>query len=218
MTPEHEVHHPHGHRTGHRLLDLAVPVSALLISVISLIIGIHHGRTMQEMAQANSRLVQANSWPLLLYATGNANDNGDPEITMKIENTGVGPAKLISLELFRGEQRLRTPRDLINALDSTHPRPNLSLGITLPTVLRAGTDMLILGMKREGNEALWDKLNEARFRFRFRACYCSVFDECWVSDLLTVSPQPIQQCPVSPDSFTFLSTPKADPIPQPTKP
>ena len=35
MTPEHEVHHPHAHRTGHRLLDLAVPVSALLISVIS---------------------------------------------------------------------------------------------------------------------------------------------------------------------------------------
>lgn len=149
MTPEQEVHHPHSHRTGHRLLDLAVPISALLISVISLIIGIHHGRTMQEMAQANSRLVQANSWPLLQYATGNANDNGDPDITMKIANTGVGPAKLISLEIFQGEQRLRTPRDLVNALDSTNPRPNLSLGLTLRTVLRAGTDMLILGMKRE---------------------------------------------------------------------
>ena len=74
MTPEHEVHHHQAHRTGHRLLDLAVPVSALLISVVSLVIGIHHGRTMQEMAQANARLVQANSWPLLQYATGNAND------------------------------------------------------------------------------------------------------------------------------------------------
>ena len=209
MTPEHEVHHHQAHRTGHRLLDLAVPVSALLISVISLIIGIHHGRTMQEMAQANSRLVQANSWPLLQYATGNANDNGDPEITMKIVNSGVGPAKLISLEIFQGEQPLRTPRDLVKALDPSNPRPSLSLGLTLPTVLRAGTDTLILGTKRQGNEAFWDKLNDARFHFRFRACYCSVFDECWVSDLLTVSPQPIEQCPLSPDSFTFLGTPKA---------
>src|SRR4030095_11792395 len=164
MTPEHEVHHQHAHRTGHRLLDLAVPVSALLISVISLVIGIHHGRTMQEMAQANARLVQANSWPLLQYTTGNANDKGDPEITMKIENAGVGPAKLISLEIFQDDKRLRTPRDLVSALDSTHPRPNLSLGTTLPTVLRAGADTLILGMKREGNEALWDKLNRERFR------------------------------------------------------
>src|SRR5262245_16715634 len=196
MTPEHEVHHQHAHKTGHRLLDLAVPVSALLISVVSLVIGIHHGRTMQEMAQANSRLVQANSWPLLQYATGNANDNGVPDITMKITNTGVGPAKLMSLEIFQGEQRIRTPRDLVNALDSTNPHPNLSLGLTLPTVLRAGTDLLILGMKREGTEALWDKLNTQRFRYRFRACYCSVFDECWVSDLLTVSPEPIANCPV----------------------
>jgi len=214
MTPEHEVHHPHAHKTGHRLLDLAVPVSALLISVISLIIGIHHGRTMQEMAQANSRLVQANSWPLLQYATGNANDNGDPEISMKIVNSGVGPAKLISLELFQGEERLRTPRDLVHALDSTDPKPMLSLGITLPTVLRAGTDMLILGMKRDGNnEALWDKLNKERFKFRFRACYCSVFDECWVSDLLTVSPEPVKQCAATADSFSFLEMPKAVPTP-----
>jgi hypothetical protein len=218
MTPEHEVHHPHAHRSGHRLLDLAVPVSALLISVISLIIGIHHGRTMQEMAQANSRLVQANSWPLLQYATGNANDNGVAEISMKIANTGVGPAKLMSLEIFQDEQRIRTPPDLVRALDSGHPRPNLSLGLTLPTVLRAGTDMLILGMKREGNEALWDKLNKQRFHYRFRACYCSVFDECWESDLLTVSPKSIASCPMSADSFTFLDTPKAEPVAPAAKP
>src|SRR4029453_13689407 len=137
MTPEKNVHHPPPHRTGHKLLDLAVPISARLISAVSLIIGIHHGRTMQEMAQANSRLVQANSWPLLQYATGNANDNGDPDITLTIANTGVGPAKLMSLEIFQGEQRLRTPRDLVSALDPTNPRPNLSLGLTLPTVLRA---------------------------------------------------------------------------------
>jgi hypothetical protein len=208
MTPEHEVHHPHAHRTGHRLLDLAVPVSALLISVVSLVIGIHHGRTMQEMAQANARLVQANSWPLLQYTTGNANDKGESEISMKIENAGVGPAKLMSLEIFQGEQRIRTPLDLVNALDPAAPRPAMSLGITLPMVMRAGTDVLIVGMKRVGNEALWDKLNKERFRFRFRACYCSVFDECWVSDLTTISPQPVQQCPATSDTFTFLEKPK----------
>src|SRR4030095_3513255 len=156
MTPEHEVHHQHAHRTGHRLLDLAVPVSALLISVISLVIGIHHGRTMQEMAQANARLVQANSWPLLQYTTGNANDKGEPEITLKVETAGVGPAKLISLEIFQGERRIRTPRDLVQALGETSARPNISTGSMVPLVMRAGTDTLVLGLKREGNEALWD--------------------------------------------------------------
>ena len=204
MTPEPEVHH-HTHRTGHRLLDLAVPVSALLISVVSLVIGIHHGRTMQEMAQANARLVQANSWPLLQFATGNANDSGQPEISLKVENAGVGPAKLISLEIFHGEQRIRTPRDLMALLGPIVGRPPLSLGVTTPTVLRAGDSNLVVGMKREGQEALWDTFNTLRFELRFRACYCSVFDECWVSDLTTVSPQPVEHCAVSPDSFTFLT-------------
>jgi len=203
MTSEHEIQH-HTHRTGHRLLDLALPISALAVSVISLVIAVHHGRTMQDMAKENARLVQANSWPLLQYTTGNANAEGQAEISMKIENAGVGPAKIVSLEIFLQDQPIRRPADLIRALDPTEPRPLLSLGVNLPMVLRPGTDTLIIGMKREGFEALWDKLNRERFRMRFRACYCSVFDECWLSDLVTVSPQPVDQCTKSPDSFSYL--------------
>jgi len=207
MTPEPEVHQ-HPHRTGHRWVDFAVPLSALAVSVISLVIAIHHGHTMQKMAEENARLVEANSWPLLQFTTGNANDKGEPEITLKVENAGVGPAKLISLEIFHGDQRLRTPRDLVQALDPAMTHPQLSLGVTMPIVLRAGDSQLIIGMKRGGQEALWDKLNTTRFELKFRACYCSVFDECWVSDLATVSPQHVEHCAVSADTFTYLAPQK----------
>jgi hypothetical protein len=63
-------------------------------------------------------------------------------------------------------------------------------------------------MKRAGQETLWDKFNTARFELRFRACYCSVFDECWVSDLATVSPQHVDQCAVNADTFTYLTPQK----------
>jgi len=187
------------------LVDFAVPLSALAVSVISLVIAIHHGHTMQKMADENARLVQANSWPLLQFTTGNANEKGEPEITLKVENAGVGPAKLISLEVFRDNQRIRTPRDLVQALDPATTRPLLSLGVTMPIVLRPGDSQLIIGLKRQGQEALWDKLNTARFELRFRACYCSIFDECWVSDLATVSPQHVEQCAVNADTFTYLA-------------
>jgi len=214
MTPEPEVHH-HSHKTGHRWVDFAVPLSALAVSVISLAVAVHHGNTMKEMAQANARLVQANSWPLLQFATGNATEAGQPEITLKIENAGVGPAKLISLEMFHGEQRIRTPRDLMKLLldPSGTIRPQFNLSVNPPTVLRAGDSTLILGMKREGQEALWDKLNTVRFELSFRACYCSVFDECWVSDLTTLAPKPVDHCAVSPDTFTYLTQPLNPPPP-----
>lgn len=186
-----------------------VPLSALAVSVISLSIAIHHGHAMQKMADENARLVQANSWPLLQFATGNGNEKGEPEITLKVENAGVGPAKLISLEVFLGDKPIRTPRDLVQTLEPGSTRPQLSLGLTMPTVVRAGDSQLLLGMKREGQEALWDKFNTARFELRFRACYCSVFDECWVSDLATVSPQHVEHCAVTPDTFTFLAPRKA---------
>ncbi len=120
MTPEPEVHH-HTHRTGHRLTDFAVPLSALAVSIISLGIAIHHGRTMQDMAQANARLVQANSWPLLQFTTGNSRDDGKSEISLNIENAGVGPAKFISPEIFHGGQRIRTPADLVRRLAPRRP-------------------------------------------------------------------------------------------------
>ena len=209
MTPEPELHH-HAHRTGHRWVDFAVPLSALAVSMISLAIAIHHGHTMQKMADENARLVQANSWPLLQFTTGNANDKGEPEITLNVENAGVGPAKLISLEIFHGDQRIRTPRDLVQALDPATTRPQLSLGLTHPVSVRAGDSQLLIGLKRQGQETFWDKLNTARFELRFRACYCSVFDECWVSDLATVSPQHIDHCAVNADTFTYLSPQKAN--------
>jgi hypothetical protein len=187
-----------------------LPISALAVSVISLVIAVHHGRTMQDMAKENARLVQANSWPLLQYTTGNTNEDGQAEISMKIENAGVGPAKLVSLEIFLEDQPIRRPSDLIRALDPIEPKPLLSLGVNLPMVLRPGTDTLIVGIKREGFEALWDKLNRERFRMRFRACYCSVFEECWMSDLVTVSPQSVAECKKSPDSFSYLNPAPAE--------
>lgn len=190
-------------------MDFAVPLSALAVSMISLAIAIHHGHTMQKMADENARLVQANSWPLLQFTTGNANDKGEPEITLNVENAGVGPAKLISLEIFHGDKRIRTPRDLVQALDPATTRPQLSLGLTMPVVVRAGDSQLLMGLKRQGQETFWDKLNTARFELRFRACYCSVFDECWVSDLATVSPQHVDHCAVNADTFTYLSPQKA---------
>jgi hypothetical protein len=52
--------HAEPKRTGHRLLDLSIAVSAILISLTSLAIAIHHGRVQQK-------LVATNSWPFAAY-------------------------------------------------------------------------------------------------------------------------------------------------------
>ena len=66
MTPEHETPH-RAHGTGHRWLDLTLALSAMFVSIVSLILAVHSGHAMD-------RLVAANSWPFLLYDT----ENRDP--------------------------------------------------------------------------------------------------------------------------------------------
>jgi hypothetical protein len=90
MEPESHAHHA---RTGIRWLDASLALSAFAVSIISLFVAIHHGRTMQEMAEANARMVAANSWPFVQYGTGNLSEQGLPEISLSLANQGVGPAR-----------------------------------------------------------------------------------------------------------------------------
>jgi hypothetical protein len=71
---EHEGH-SHGHRTGIPWLDLILAGSAIFISVVSLIVSIHHGRTMEQLVAANEKQVKASTLPILRYGTGNVSEN-----------------------------------------------------------------------------------------------------------------------------------------------
>ena len=71
---EHEGH-SHGHHTGIKWLDLILAGSAIFISVVSLVVSIHHGRTMEQLVAANEKQVKASTLPILRYGTGNMNEN-----------------------------------------------------------------------------------------------------------------------------------------------
>jgi hypothetical protein len=82
MTPERETPHV-AHGTGHRWLDLTLALSAMLVSIVSLAVAVHHGNAMD-------RLVAANSWPFLMYDTDNIDPQGHRRILLKVEMPASG--------------------------------------------------------------------------------------------------------------------------------
>src|SRR5271155_5591717 len=90
VVPETELA-PEIRKTGHRLADLAVAFSALFVSLCSLGIALHHGRTMQ-------RLVEANSRPFIQITTSNGHPSADSPLghafTVLISNPGAGAARV----------------------------------------------------------------------------------------------------------------------------
>ena len=115
-------------------MNLAIALSAIAISVISLFVAVEHGRT-------EEKLVAANSWPF------------------------------------------RVRRGLITQ--------NAPVGV-LPA--RDGIDIMAW-RELAGNAAIWARLDDARHRIKMEACYCSVLDDCWTSDLTpTAQPAHVDVC------------------------
>jgi hypothetical protein len=202
-----EVHTPHAHRTGHHWIDMTVALAAVFISVVSLAVAILHGRTMERMAEENARLVAANSWPFLQYAAGWATANGVTRLSIKVFNSGVGPAKIESAELVWKGVAYRSDREFLEAccgFDPASGTPFDSDGF-LGYVLRAGIEVRFLEFSKTANPAVFAALQQVVLSrdLQLNVCYCSIFDECWQSDLvrLSLKPKQVEACTLPKVSF-----------------
>jgi hypothetical protein len=227
MMPEPEPPPPeHFHPTGPRLRDMVLPVCALFVSVVSLTVAVLHGQAMEKMAEANARLVEANSWPFLQFVTSNHDDSGDLVISLGVHNAGVGPAKIESFEVLWQGQPVRNNVELLErccGLDRAALKTDRSMSpdgaseravaaaqkasrSTIATDFVTASTTGVMEAHQQSNflvlpltaktAPVWARLNTARFQVETRACYCSVFDECWLTNLRTLRPAKAKSCTV----------------------
>lgn len=208
MMPEVEAHVPHHAPHGERRhwLDWVVPICALAVSVMSLMLAVIHGRAMERMADANARLVKANSWPYLEYQTSNV-DNDRREVSLRIANVGVGPARVKGFALFwRGQPVADHNQLLTRCCGAQNGAPLQMLVDQLGNrVLPARESVSFLVFPHDAaNEAVWPKLDKERMNLTAHVCYCSVFDECWIGDLSTAASttRPVEQCAIPTVPYT----------------
>ncbi len=189
--------HAHPHRTGHSRLDLVIALSAIFISAISLFVAIEHGKTERD-------LVAANSWPFLRAILSNDYDvRGGAAIGLS--NAGVGPAKVQSFEVFYRRRPVASNLDLLRqccglgATDAEIRRQlphTLSYSIADETVLRPGEANAVMTVDpypAQGDVA--GRFKDALKDITFRACYCSVLDECWIGNLQSTHVRAARACP-----------------------
>ena len=198
MDPDHE--HAHAHGTGVKWLDIVVGVSAIFISVVSLVVSIEHGRTMDRMVQQNERMVAANTLPFLTLG-GN---QFDPDTRMRRErlvlrNGGVGPAVIDWFEIRYKGQAYATLGGLLQACCAQGLSPRqMSEGVYYANVsggvLPAREEIAPIDIQSKADPRLMDALERARGDLDIRACYCSVLEECWLTDFNPGRPKPVRSC------------------------
>ena len=185
--------------TRRQWLELLLGAAAFIVSVSSLWIA-------YGTEQANRQMVAAASWPLLQADTTDLPEGGRPVITFLLMNGGVGPAKLKTFEMWWRGRAFSGARPLLEACCGYKPRNEPAISSGAQTALTTGgmrNAVILAGQKHvflslplgQENAGVWQKLDIARRELRFRACYCSVFDECWIGNLADLAPRRVKTCP-----------------------
>lgn len=180
---------------------VAVAASMVISAVSALIATLHTGRTMTALVEQNARLVKAGSTPILEFGHGNTREDGVASLEFVVRNVGSGMARVVWFELTLDGKAMPNARTVVRSL-----KPDATEGMTILTgpvanrYLAPGAEQRVLGWARpaEANSdalAGWNELNKARFgRIAVSACFCSVFHECWTSQLAGDVPKPSPDC------------------------
>jgi len=202
--PEHN-HGAHAHGTGHKWLDVIVAVSAIFISVVSLIVSIEHGRTMEKMVEQNQKMVEASTLPVLTEDTPvehNPAGIHKGNIRLIVKNSGIGPAMIDRFEFsYKGKNYDASVPGLTSLLNACCAQALPKKETILPahtstvtgTVLPARESVTMLTIEAQ-SEQLMQALENAQADIKMTACYCSVLDQCWETTFQNERPKPVAQC------------------------
>lgn len=172
---------------------LLVGVPALLISLV-----VAYGTFVQ--AGATQRMQEAATWPLVAYRTGNYTSDGQRLMNLSLTNNGLGPALIGPVEVSYRGRAMRSPVDLLESCCGYRKGQAMQLR-TLPIVnsaLRPGEEVLFMGFPDvAANVGVIDRLDATRDELRVRACYCSIFDDCWTIEGAQTRPRPVTTCPTN---------------------
>ncbi|GJG85461.1 hypothetical protein tb265_06420 [Gemmatimonadetes bacterium T265] len=161
-----------------RWVELSAALTAVVVSVGSLLIARHQAEVMD-------RQLAASVWPLVEFDTSNEGDDGKPRLALTLHNSGVGPTRVRSVRLAYKGRPMRGAVELLRtcclaAVDTAHSVTTSTSDVT-GRVLTAGrsVDFLVLPPDT-GQRALFSAFNRERFAVTLRVCYCSVLEDCWV--------------------------------------
>lgn len=172
---------------------LFVGVPALAISLI-----VAWGTFVQ--ATATQRMQQASAWPFISYYTSNFDAQGRHRIELTLANNGVGPAMLGPMEVRYNGHPVRDAEALLSACCGYRPGQKASFGTNVVpgSVLRPGERIEYFVMSdTPDNAAIVHELERKRYALDVRACYCSIFDDCWIIRGARAKPDAVKQCPTN---------------------
>ena len=178
---------------------IAVAASMVLSTASAVYSSMRTSAAMQALVKENSRLVLASSTPLLQFMNGNLMDD-KPVLNFKVSNDGNGPARIVWFEMKSDGRLIKSVRAEVHSINSGKLSMTTTTSSIAPRLISAGSSVTLFSWayppaSEPKTAQLWSKFDtEVRGKITVEACYCSVLDACWISDLEGSIPTPVATC------------------------
>ncbi|MEM7195525.1 MAG: hypothetical protein AAF402_11275 [Pseudomonadota bacterium] len=162
--------------------NAVVTLAAILVSVCALAVSVYQAKIMRETQRASV-------WPFVEVLPSNTQNGG----WLGITNKGVGPAIIQTVYLEVDGQPFRRWQTLFDAL-APEDSINFTWSSVTGRVLAPNEEVRAIQL----NPSDARRVAQIIGQMSFEICYCSVYDECWQTNLNRKT-LPVDACVVNSD-------------------
>ena len=174
---------------AHFLIGLPALIASLALAYFAFV-----------QADATRKMQTGGVMPFVTFGTSNVDDKGAAHISLSLTNNGVGPAIMGPVEIRYEGRNIASPGELLSACCDAGDAGSVAFSTSPSTgvAVRPGEDLRFLGLPRTpANEAVWQAFNRERWKMQLRACYCSIYQDCWITEGMQAIPKPVAACPAN---------------------
>ncbi|MFT3789686.1 MAG: hypothetical protein QM741_01140 [Rudaea sp.] len=186
---------------GSRLAE-AGSLAALALSVLALATSAYQARLMQAQTELMQTQARASVWPYVTIGKNEYSAPGREAFSWRVDNNGVGPAKIESVRVLVDGQPYRNWTEVFAKIapdQEFHGQTSSLNGIVLPPSTNRETTV---EMVKPNTPERARAFQTATPRTTIEICYCSVYDECWLARSLQTENKPVPRCDTK-DSVQF---------------
>ena len=165
---------------------------AVALSMLALATSAYQSMLMRDQTQLMQVQSRASVWPSISIGENDTHTPTEDMFAWRVDNNGVGPAKIESVEVSLDDKPYRNWKTVAAVLAPDRPfhaAQSSINGLVLPPSLNRETTVEMVKLT-ERELAL--AFHNAQSRFKIHICYCSVYDDCWSTNIndRTKTPSP----------------------------
>lgn len=151
------------------MTDKIIAVSAIIISVSALFVSIYEASLMRQTQRAAT-------WPFIEVLPSRLNQK---YFSVRVSNTGVGPARIKDFKITVDGQEMDEGEFRKFLLDFVGDNVGVTWSTVTGRVLPPEKDITFFKLS---DSTAFYKIATIDSKIELSLCYCSVFDQCWISN------------------------------------